>query len=108
MRRVEAANPSLTVGALNLVPEFSATFEHESPDVGTDRLREPRLLNQNLGVMWVFVIGRPSSGQAASKADLFRCSDKQWGFSCGPLIAREKALQSDSCELLAKLLQAPN
>ena len=27
MRRVEAANPSLTVGALNLVPEFSATFD---------------------------------------------------------------------------------
>ena len=26
MRRVEAANPSLTVGALNLAPEFSATF----------------------------------------------------------------------------------
>ena len=27
MRRVEAANPSLTVGAPNLVPEFSATFD---------------------------------------------------------------------------------
>ena len=27
MKRVEAANPSLTVGALNLVPEFSATFD---------------------------------------------------------------------------------
>ena len=27
MRHVEAANPSLTVGSLNLVPEFSATFE---------------------------------------------------------------------------------
>ena len=26
MRRVEAANPSLTVGALSLDPEFSATF----------------------------------------------------------------------------------
>ena len=26
MRRVEAANPSLTVGAPNLAPEFSATF----------------------------------------------------------------------------------
>ena len=26
MRRVEAANPSLTVGALSLAPEFSATF----------------------------------------------------------------------------------
>ena len=26
MRRVEAANPSLTVGALNLAPEFSATL----------------------------------------------------------------------------------
>ena len=25
-RRVEAANPALTVGALSLVPEFSATF----------------------------------------------------------------------------------
>ena len=27
MRRVEAANPSLTVAAPNLVPEFSATFD---------------------------------------------------------------------------------
>ena len=27
MRRVEAANPSLTVGAPNLAPEFSATFD---------------------------------------------------------------------------------
>ncbi len=27
MRRVEAANPSLTVGPPNLVPEFSATFD---------------------------------------------------------------------------------
>ena len=27
MRRVEAANPSLTVGAPNLVPEFFATFD---------------------------------------------------------------------------------
>ena len=26
MRRVEAANPSLRVGALSLAPEFSATF----------------------------------------------------------------------------------
>ena len=26
MRRVEAANPSLTVGALSLAPKFPATF----------------------------------------------------------------------------------
>ena len=36
MRRVEAANPSLTVGAPSLAPEFSATFGANFMMFGTE------------------------------------------------------------------------
>ncbi len=39
MERIEAANPSLTVGAPNLAPEFSAMFCKDFTIEGTTRER---------------------------------------------------------------------